>query len=707
MLMDVSSIKGKAPNEILESLAARGIRRFTPPQELALLKGLLDGKNVLVASPTASGKTLIAELACVNSILAKGRKALYIAPMRALVSEKYNEFRASYPYIKTAISMGDLDASDQWLSEYEMIFISTEKLDSLMRHRIGWLSEIGCAVFDEVHMLGEPGRGPTLELVMTKLASATHAQLIALSATIGNADELAEWLNAELVTSDYRPVPLKKGIVSDGKVYYGDGDGEELLGASAVPEVRVLEDTLDISKQLLLFYSSRRNAEAGAVRLAPHVQKLLKPAESEALAKVGDAILNALDRPTAQCVKLAEQVRKGVAFHHAGLLNSQRAAVEQAFKGNLIKAICATPTLSLGVNVPAHTVLVRDLHRHSESGADRLGINEVMQLFGRAGRPQYDKEGRALLIATSKYAIADLYNNYLNAEAEPIDSNLGMAPVLRMHMLAFIAEDFLNDLDAINVFIAKTFYGHQYGNNAHIRRVIGEVLDDLEAWKFIERAGKRAYIATKIGKRVSELYIDPLSAKWIMDSLAKADDGLGTLYMISNTIEMRPYVKPTEDAEAKFVMYRSMAKSGSLYEYAGMDYGSYDPIGAFSTAMMLNDWMEELHEDELVKKYGTTPGGLFTKLTNADWLAYSAIELAKISKRSAHALIDTRVRLRYGIKAELLDLVRLEQIGRVRARRLFDNGIKRVTDIRANREKVVRLLGKEISEKVFSQLGDT
>ncbi|MCL5262512.1 MAG: DEAD/DEAH box helicase [Candidatus Marsarchaeota archaeon] len=704
--MDVASVKGKVPNEILESLAARGIRKFTPPQELALSKGLLEGKNLLVASPTASGKTLIAELACVNSVLARGRKALYIAPMRALVSEKYSEFRAAYPYIKAAVSMGDMDASDQWLSDYEMVFISTEKLDSLMRHKADWLPGVGCIVFDEVHMLGEPERGPTLELVMTKLAASTSAQLIALSATIGNADELAEWLKAELVMSDYRPVPLRKGVVNEGIVYYAQDESEELAGSSAVPEVRVLEDTLERSKQLLLFYSSRRNAEAGAVRLAPHVQKLLKPHEVAALAKVSDGILNALDRPTAQCVKLAEQVKSGVAFHHAGLLNSQRAAIEKAFKDNLIKAICATPTLSLGVNIPAHTVLVRDLHRHSESGADRIGVNEVMQLFGRAGRPQYDKEGRALLIANSKYAIADLYNSYINAEAEPLDSNLGVAPVLRMHLLAFVAEDFLNDLESINSFMAKTFYGYQYGNNAHIKHVISEVIDDLETWKFIEKVGRGAYIATKIGKRISELYIDPLSAKWILNSLDKAEDTLGMLYMISNTVEMRPYVKPTDDSEAKFVMYRSMAKNGSLYEYAGMDYGSYDPLGAFSTAMMLNDWMEELGEDVLVKRYGTTPGALFLKLTNADWLAYSAIELAKASKRSAHALIDTRVRLRYGIKAELLDLVRLEQIGRVRARRLFDNGIRRVADINANRDKVARLLGKEIAEKVFSQLGD-
>ncbi len=704
--MDVTDIRPMVPREVVESLEARGISAFTPPQAAAIEKGLLAGRNMLVASPTASGKTLVAELACVNAILSKGKKALYIAPMRALVSEKYNEFKAAYPYIKTAISMGDLDASDMWLSEYEMIFVSTEKLDSLIRHKISWLPQVGCIVFDEIHMLGEPDRGPTLELLITKLSEMASAQLIALSATIGNPKELAEWLKAELVVSDYRPVKLRKGIVSDGSVYYGDEDKEELAGKSAIPEIRVLEDTLEKKKQVLIFYASKRNTEAGAVRLAPHIRKLLTQKEVEELAKVSDKVLGALERPTAQCVKLAEQVKSGVAFHHSGLMNAQRFAVEDAFKNNLIKAVCSTTTLGMGVNLPAHTVLIRDIHRHNGISADRIGVNEVMQLFGRAGRPKYDKEGRALLIATSKYDVISLYKSYLEAEAEPIDSNLGVVPILRTHLLAFIAEDFLNDVSSIHGFIRKTFYGHQYGDNLHMKNVIGQVLDDLDAWGFIEAAAKGSYIATKIGKRVSELYIDPMSAKWILDSLDMAADPLGILYMVSNTVEMRPYIRPTEEAEAQFVMRRAMNKGVYLYAN-GIDYGSYDPVAAFSTALMLNDWMDELDENSLVKKYATTPGALFSKLMNADWLMYSAVELAKASRKSAHSLIDTRVRLRYGIKEELLDLVRLEQIGRARARRLFNNGIKRVSDIRANREKVILLLGPEIAQKVFSQLGGT
>ncbi len=703
--MELSSLKGKISNEIIESLAGRGFNAFTPPQELAIAAGLLDGNNIIVAAPTASGKTLIGELAAMRSILMEGKKAVYIAPMRALVTEKFEELKSAYPYLKSAISMGDLDSGDQWLSEYDMLFVSTEKMDSLIRHGAGWLSSVGCVIFDEVHMMGDLSRGPTLELLITKLMMITDAQIIALSATIGNSDELAEWLGAKLVISDFRSVKLMKGIVSDGIAHYYD-EGKEtkvsLSGSSQIPEIRVLQDTLKMKKQMLAFYSTKRNAEAGAVKLSQNTERALSQEEKSKLDKIGGNILNVLEKPTAQCIKLSDLVKKGIAFHHSGLLNAQRNYIENAFKDNLIKAICATTTLGLGVNLPAHTVLVRDISRHNGINSERLGANEIMQLFGRAGRPRYDTEGRALLTAPSHYSVDELYNRYIKAGPEPIDSGLGVAPVLRMHVLSFIAEGFLGNEREIMEFLSKTFYGYQYGNNAHIKNVVSSVLRDLVDWDFIIRSDS-GYDATKLGKRVSELYIDPMSAKWILDSLSYADDALSTLYMVSNTVEMRPYVKPTEEAEAEFVRYKTM--SSAIYENESMDYGYYDPVSAFSTALMLGEWINEADENSIVKKYRTTPGVLYIKLSNAEWLIYSAIEIAKIMHKSIHRLVDTRVRIRYGIKEELLDLVRLEQIGRVRARRLYGNGIKSVQDIRANVEIVRSVLGSEVAKKVFMQLG--
>ncbi|MDE1823328.1 MAG: DEAD/DEAH box helicase [Candidatus Micrarchaeota archaeon] len=702
--MRINELGKILPKEVIDVIGKRGIAELTPPQKLSVEYGLLDGKNFVVSAPTASGKTLIAEMAMLRSVLWDKKKAVYIAPMRALVSEKFSEFKEAYPFLKTAMSIGDLDSLDHWLENYDIIFVSTEKFDSLIRHGINWLDSIGCIVFDEIHMIDDSGRGPTLEILITKIRRICGgAQILALSATIGNAKELSEWLGAELVESDYRPIVLKKGIELNGTVFYSDDDEEKITGTSKIPEIRITEDTLNLNKQILVFYSTKRNAEAGAEKLSNAIAERLTEKEKAGLEELGTQILNVLSKPTAQCEKLAKLIKKGSAFHHSGLVNEQRHIVEEAFKNGLIKAICSTTTLGLGVNMPAHTVLVRDTTRYDEmEGSEKMSINIVTQLFGRAGRPKYDKEGRALLIAKSRPEAGDLYSRYMKAELEPVNSKLGILPVLRTHLLAFVATKFLTSEESITDFLKSTFYGHQYANSRELKRIASEVLEELQRWGFLDKSGSY-YRATRIGERVSELYIDPLSAKWIIDTLPKANDDLSILFMACNTIEMRPYVKITDEAAEKFMQYEEMLQGMVNYEEG---FSFYDPLRPFSTATMLSSWIAEKPEPDIVKDYSTTPGALFTKVTNADWLLYSAMELAKLQRISQTRLLEVRIRVRYGIRRELLDLIRLEQVGRVRARLMYSSGIKTVADLRKpGSDKIVTLLfGKEIAKRIMDQV---
>lgn len=704
--MDVKSLEGKLPRIFIDATIKSGVVKLSPPQQLAVEKGLLDGRNFVIAAPTASGKTLIGEMAMLRTIHREKKKAVYIAPMRALVSEKYSEFKKAYPSLKIAMSIGDLDSLDLWLAQYDMILASTEKMDSLIRHGVDWLGDIGCAVFDEVHMLDDHGRGPTLEILMTRMRRLSRdAQMVALSATVGNAKEIAEWLDADLVESDYRPVMLEKGIVNEGTVYYGDDKREELEGQSKIPELRVVQDTLEKKKQLLLFYSTKRNTESGAEKAAEVVEKYLTAQEKEELNAIAGKILKAMEQHTAQCEKLAKCVRKGTAFHHSGLVNEQRALIEDSFRSGLLKAICATTTLGFGVNLPAHTVLVRDTSRYSEGeGARRIGVNEVTQLFGRAGRPRYDRYGRALLIAKSKYEINELYSRYIEAELEPVISKLGVLSTLRSHALGFVSTGFLTSEESILGFLGETLYGYQYSSMSDLKTIIKDVMAQLGKWGFVEKQGSR-YRPTTIGARVSELYIDPLSARWIMDSMDKSRDDVANLFMITNTVEMRPYVKITDDATDSFTRYSYMLEKTAV-NYDSEELLYYDPLKPLSTAMMLNGWISEKGESELVKEYSTTPGALFSKLNNADWMLYSATELGKLMRVNTRSLLDLRIRMKYGISKELGDLVRLEQIGRVRARLLYNNGIKTVADMRKEgaAAKVEKLLGKELSRRVLDQL---
>ena len=219
--MELKLIENKIPQELYKILD-KDITQLRPAQEKAIKKGLLDRKNLLVCTPTASGKTLIAELAALKSIIEGNGKAIYIVPLKALASEKYKDFKKRYGNVaKVALSIGDIDSLDSYLVDYDLIITTSEKLDSLIRHHAPWLSLISTIIIDEVHLLNDPGRGPTLEILITILRQLLKkSQLIALSATIGNPEELAEWLKAELVIDDWRPVKLHKGVYLDGEVEF-------------------------------------------------------------------------------------------------------------------------------------------------------------------------------------------------------------------------------------------------------------------------------------------------------------------------------------------------------------------------------------------------------------------------------------------------------------------------------------------------------
>lgn len=213
------------PDKLKEVLAKENISVFRPAQEKALKAGLLEGKSLLVCTPTASGKTLIAEMAALKNIIEGKGKAIYIVPLIALATEKFKEFKRKYGHLcNVALSVGDLDGTDPYLVDYDLIICTAEKLDSLIRHHSPWLSLVSLVVIDEIHLINDVSRGPTLEILITVLKKVLkNVQLLGLSATIGNPDELAEWLGAGLVLDDWRPVPLKKGVYFAGEVEFIEG----------------------------------------------------------------------------------------------------------------------------------------------------------------------------------------------------------------------------------------------------------------------------------------------------------------------------------------------------------------------------------------------------------------------------------------------------------------------------------------------------
>ena len=219
--MKLENIKTQIPKE-LYSVLEKEITDLRPAQEKAIKKGLLKEKNLLVCTPTASGKTLIAELAAMKSIIEQKGKAIYIVPLKALAAEKFKDFKKKYEHIaKIALSIGDIDSADPYLVDYDLIITTSEKLDSLIRHHAPWLSLIKTVIIDEIHLMNDPGRGPTLEILITILRKLLkNVQIVGLSATIGNPEELSEWLSANPVVDKWRPVKLNKGAYLKGEIEF-------------------------------------------------------------------------------------------------------------------------------------------------------------------------------------------------------------------------------------------------------------------------------------------------------------------------------------------------------------------------------------------------------------------------------------------------------------------------------------------------------
>jgi helicase len=218
----IEEIKDKIAPSFYEKLKEESLTELRPCQEKAIDKGLFKGANLLICTPTASGKTLVAELAMVNTILRTGKKAVYILPLKALANEKYIDFKRKYSeLVKVGKSTSDIDSKDSFLAMYDLILITPEKLDSLLRHKTPWITDVDVFVIDEVHLLNDPSRGPTLEVLITMLRQlCPSAQFIYLSATIGNPEILAEWLEAELIIDKWRPVELKKGVMMRNKIEF-------------------------------------------------------------------------------------------------------------------------------------------------------------------------------------------------------------------------------------------------------------------------------------------------------------------------------------------------------------------------------------------------------------------------------------------------------------------------------------------------------
>jgi len=706
------------PEEIARIIEQSGAINLYPPQVSALKKGVLEGRNLVIAIPTAAGKTLIAELCMLKSILEKNGRCLYVVPLRALASEKYEDFKEKYSKlgINIGIATGDFDTPSTYLSKYQILIATSEKVDSLLRFRAKWLTEtLNVVVLDEIHFLDDSSRGPTLEILASRLKQLNpNIQILALSATIANAKEIAGWLGADYITSSWRPVPLREGIFFNDRIKFADNSYKDITPVTNEDLTNLVKDVLNEQGQVLVFVNSRRSTQAVAKTLAKSIGKNLSAKEKEVLSNLAEDILGAKDEATKICRKLAEAVRDGVAFHHAGLHYRQRKLIEDSFKKNLIKVICSTPTLAAGVNLPARRVIVRDIKRYEAGlGASYIPTFEYKQCAGRAGRPQYDKYGEAILIAKTLNEVETLFEKYILALPEPITSKLGNEAVLRTHVLASIASGYVFDVNGMFDFLSHTFLAHQK-KTYNLLEIIGDIFEFLEKEEMIKKEGFR-YFPTTFGSCISRLYLDPLSGIILRKGLIQAKTRkhhlvVGFLHLLCCCPDMALLSLNRQDGEKLELFLSSHALDFLLNQENAEtldDYLYY--MATVKTSWMLERWTDEEKEEAICDKFSIGPGDIRRHIETAEWLCYGASVIAELFKLKdeAFALECLRKRIVYGIREELLELVDLKGVGRVRARNLYKKGIKRISDLKCADEKflaTINQIGPVLARDIKNQI---
>ncbi|MEC7443869.1 MAG: DEAD/DEAH box helicase [Candidatus Thermoplasmatota archaeon] len=810
-----------------------GIQHLHPPQAEAA-PSILRGDNTLVAIPTASGKSLLAYMGMIKRLSEghAGSKAIYIVPLKALAMEKYEDLSAVAEAMgySVGLGIGDATAEAKNIDNCNILVCTSEKLDSLLRHRAELVSDVCCVVADEFHLMNDGTRGPTLEINLTRLRHIKpDAQIIALSATVGNSPDLAEWLNANLIQSDWRPVALEYATFHDFHVeprkIQSPGDESEhdqlspprdLEGLKSHPVWSVVDDGLTQEAQVLMFVGTRRSAQSEAKNLAKRVRKRLEKEDPERLVALKALAERLTGRSQSNLAEqLAACLASGVGFHHAGLTNGQRKDVEQAFKDGLLVALTATPTLAAGVNLPARRVLVRDLKRWDDGMSRPLPVMEVRQMLGRAGRPKYDTKGEAWVYCkgTDGWEVADAVSDrYFFGPIEDISSKLASEPALRMHVLASIATGGLVHKGSIEHFFSSTFLGASMPLS-QLRERLNAMLDWLVEERFVRRCGpdehytprwadgavddneawddtvpnwatsahqtqgvswqpeglnrtspskhnsahgepsfgfSRAtalqstggwvqphaedgpdmrYEATAMGERVTQLYLDPLSASILRRGLRRAvrrrvrNDApvtdFGFLHLAVATPDFVSLWAKSADFE---VNSPTWLKANSTEDELLVEPGYAEAmLSDIKSAWMVEEWTEETTLRQLEKELDVLPGDVHHRIDLMGWLLAGAQQVLltddvfaeehlPVVGQLVQDISTLQQRVRHGCKVDLLQLVNIRHVGRQRARELAAMGMREPKDVlRMPAKTRSELLSKRgwgpvLLDKIFAEI---
>ncbi len=638
---------------------------FNRMQQETLPVVLGSNDNVVVSAPTASGKTAIAE-AAICKALDDGQTALFVAPMRALTSERERDWEGFEELgYSVYVVTGDRELNPRRASHADILVMTPEKVDSATRkhdrHRYAFITDVDLCVIDEVHLLDSRRRGSALEAIVSRLRRLCDPRFIALSATMPNVDHVAAWLEAPPEATfefdeSYRPVEL----TADVRTYTHGENAFADKYRRLYRALDIVEPHIDGDGQALVFVASRQDAVEAT-----------KTARDELASRdirVGDRgdyafhdQTQALENDT-----LRQSVLDGVAFHHAGLSKADRDHIESWFREGRIDLLFSTSTLAWGVNLPARCVVIRDTKYHDPlEGEIEMSPLDVLQMLGRAGRPAYDDVGYGWVICDR--SDARRYRRLLE-DGKEIESHL--LSDLAEHLVAEVALGTISDLDDVMAWF-ETTYCYVRAERSTETPALPEVEDRLQ--ETLTTLVDRGFVATDedlgvtptpLGRLTSAYYLRLETAQTFQTAITGSAD------LAEQTVLQAVAVA----AEFDDVTARS---------------DETDAINA-----VLGDRGTDLDDGQrkvLAILHAGMTGTLPTELRSDAWIirqnalrllaAFGAICQEFGAPREANLVRRIEARIEHGVGTDAVGLTAIDGVGQKRANALADAGFDRPGEV--------------------------
>ncbi|MEN6546296.1 MAG: DEAD/DEAH box helicase [Armatimonadia bacterium] len=727
--MRISSMEAfGVPRELLAVWEREYGQELLPLQERAVVQHrILAGQSVVVQAPTSSGKTFIGEMAATRAALA-GRKVLYLVPTKALAEDKYEHFRRLYEPLgmRVIVSTRDRRADDRRFTsgDFDIALAVPEKVRALWA-RSGVSQFLGVAVVDELQTLGEPERGACLELVLAELRRMAGVQIVGLSACLGTSSRLAEYLGAEWVETMQRPVELRKGVlVGDVFRYRTESGGwaeESFVGGG--PEEG--QSFLEAAARLTLHFVRKKEAtivfvrdRSAAMRLAGMIAEGL----GGETADVGG--LEGLET-TAMREQLARLMNCGVAAHTADLQFEDRKAVERAFAEGRIKALSCTPTLAMGVNLPAQNVIIDPQGWQAEtagapSALSPISRGEFENRVGRAGRlgqahaDVRNEFGRGILLADCELARSALVARYLEAQFEAPQPPLEGVPPLQMA---------LNLAPGVHSGSGRTLaevYGQTF--TAYLRG--SELPAEVEqARKLCLQRGLMRELAdgtlrtTALGRVAAGSGVRFETFSWLLEWARQADrppTNLEATLLAAMTAEAQEVVYAGgrgSNLEAVRALAEELNQEGALLEglltTEQLEWRARERAAGLTMALQRWTGPEETHEVEAAVR---VPAARLAALgETVGWLVETLSEIGAELGWAQEACRRLRVQAEcqaLGLRPEELALGRLKAfgVGRDHVRRLVREGIASKAEVMAaGLERLAEVVSEEAARGLWER----